>query len=154
MRLKTRLTIAFFIIILVPVLMAGLAFVGFGNYQMRSIEESYDIDEVTYETLSNSLQIVSKFTQSIFEEMRGDANGNADVFLDTEYLAGLNDRLRERYSYLIVRREGVLYYSGSNGNITKLFREVTGTLRSCFGNFRDMGITLRHRIAACISGGT
>lgn len=70
MRLKTRLTIAFFIIILVPVLMAGLAFVGFGNYQMRSIEESYDIDEVTYETLSNSLQIVSKFTQSIFEEMR------------------------------------------------------------------------------------
>ena len=51
MRLKTRLTIAFFIIILVPVLMAGLAFVGFGNYQMRSIEESYDIDEVTYETL-------------------------------------------------------------------------------------------------------
>ena len=94
MRLKTRLTIAFFIIILVPVLMAGLAFVGFGNYQMRSIEESYDIDEVTYETLSNSLQIVSKFTQSIFEEMRGDANGNADVFLDTEYLAGLNDRLR------------------------------------------------------------
>ena len=126
MRLKTRLTIAFFIIILVPVLMAGLAFVGFGNYQMRSIEESYDIDEVTYETLSNSLQIVSKFTQSIFEEMRGDANGNADVFLDTEYLAGLNDRLRERYSYLIVRREGVLYYSGSNGNITKLFRELPG----------------------------
>ena len=124
MKLKTRLTIAFFVIIFVPVLMAAAAFVGFGRYQIKSIEESYGIDDLTYESFSNSLQMLSKSTQTIFERMQNEAEQDANAFLDTTYLENLNEELRGRYSYLIVRKEKVLYYSGSSGSITKLFQEL------------------------------
>lgn len=124
MKLKTRLTIAFFVIIFVPVLMASIAFVWFGNYQIRSIEESYDIEDVTYESLSNSVQMVSKFTQKIFERMQADAQTDAEKYLNTAYLEELNTELKGRSSYLIVRRGDGLYYSGSSGNVTELFEEL------------------------------
>lgn len=124
MKLKTRLTIAFFVIIFVPVLMAAAAFVGFGRYQIRSVEESYGIDDLTYESFSNTLQMLSKSTQNIFEKMQRKAEENADAFLDTTYLENLNEELGERYSYLVVRRGQALYYSGSRGSITKLFQEL------------------------------
>ena len=41
MKLKTRLIIAFFVVILVPFFLFALAFFGFSRYQVRLIEESY-----------------------------------------------------------------------------------------------------------------
>lgn len=148
MKLKTRLTIAFFVIIFVPVLMAAAAFVGFGQYQIKSIEESYGIDDLTYESLSNSLQMLSKSTQNIFEKMQSEAEKNPDAFLDTTYLENLNEELRERYSYLVVRKEQVLYYSGSSGSITKLFRELPD-----FGDSRqasDSGVYIGRDVKAFV----
>lgn len=124
MKLKTRLTIAFFVIIIVPVLMAAAAFVGFVSYQLKSMEESYGVDDLTYESFSNSLQMLSKSTQNIFEGMQEKAGADADAFLDTTYLEELNEQLRGRHSYLVVRKENALYYSGSSGSITRLFLEL------------------------------
>lgn len=124
MKLKTRLIIAFFIIIIVPVFMASLAFLGVGNYQLRSIEENYGIQDVTYETLSNTLQMINQVTQKTYERMQNQAKDGPDAFLDTAYLEHLNTELEERNSYLILRREDSLYYSGSSGNVTKLFDEL------------------------------
>lgn len=124
MKLRTRLTIAFFVIIFVPVCLASLAFIGFGNYQIKSMEESYGIEDLTYESFSNSVQMISQSTQKLFEKMQKQARENPGVFLDTAYLEGLNDELRSRYSYLIVRREDALYYSGTSENITLLFQEL------------------------------
>ena len=94
MKLRTRLTIAFFVIIFVPVCLASLAFIGFGNYQIKSMEESYGIEDLTYESFSNSVQMISQSTQKLFEKMQKQARENPGVFLDTAYLEGLNDELR------------------------------------------------------------
>ena len=82
MKLKTRLIIAFFVIICVPVILASIAFIGFGNYQMRAIEQHYGITGVTYESLSNSMQVVSKLTQKTFEELHEQVNTDVDKFQD------------------------------------------------------------------------
>ncbi|MCR1840199.1 sensor histidine kinase [Murimonas intestini] len=124
MKLKTRLIIAFFVIIFVPVFLTSLALFGFGRYQLNSIEETYGIKDPSYDTLSNSVQMVSKFTQKSFEEMQDQAGRDPDMFLDRSYLDTLNEKLSGKASYLIVRRGGEMYYSGKEENIDALFEEL------------------------------
>lgn len=133
MKLKTRLIIAFFVIIFVPVLMASVAFVGFGRYQMKSIEERYNIDDVTYESFSNSVQMTSKFTQKTYDKMVEEAGKNGDSFLDKEYLQSINEELQRAYSYLIVRKDDGLYYTGVDEDVIKLFEELPA-----FGEYNKM----------------
>ena len=44
MKLKTRLTIAFCAVILIPIVLCGAAILVFSQYQIKSIEKTYDID--------------------------------------------------------------------------------------------------------------
>lgn len=126
MKLKTRLIIAFFVIIFVPVFLTSLALFGFGRYQLNSIEETYGIKDPSYDTLSNSVQMVSKFTQKSFEEMQEQAGRDPDAFLDKSYLDALNEKLSGKASYLIVRRSGEMYYTGSGEaeDMEALFEEL------------------------------
>lgn len=123
MKLKTRLIIAFFVIILVPFFLFALAFFGFSRYQVRLIEESYGVP-MSIEDLSDSMQVIGKSTQATFEKMKEQAARNADRFLDRNYLKRLNDSLTSRYSWLLVRIDDKLYYNGLGKNVDDLFREL------------------------------
>ena len=54
MKLKNRMVISFFVIILVPLILTGVAVAGFTMYQVWSLEKKYGIEGVTYENLSNN----------------------------------------------------------------------------------------------------
>ena len=62
MKLKTRIIISFFVIILFPLALTGIALMGFTSYQMRAIEEQYGIDGVTYQSLSNNTLILDRIS--------------------------------------------------------------------------------------------
>lgn len=123
MKIKTRLIIAFFIILFVPFLMFGVTFLGLSQHQMNLIEESYGVP-VSLETLSDSMQVVGKSTQSDFESMKQQFEKNPDGFLDKTYLDQVNQELEKKFSYLIVRKDGALYYSGTDEDVSKLFNEL------------------------------
>ena len=124
MKLRTRLIIAFFVIILVPVIMTSIALVGFGQYQIKSIEEKYGVTDISYESLSNSLQIITRSTQKIYEEMQKQADVDADEFLNIEYLESTNEKLKSKYSYLLLQKEDDLYYTGTQEDIGGLIAEL------------------------------
>jgi len=124
MKLRTRLIIAFFVIILVPVIMTSIALVGFGQYQIKSIEEKYGVTDISYESLSNSLQIITRSTQKIYEEMQKQADVDADEFLNIEYLESTNEKLKSKYSYLLLQKEDDLYYTGTQEDISSLIAEL------------------------------
>ena len=63
MKLKNRMVISFFVIILVPLILTGVAVAGFTMYQVWSLEKKYGIEGVTYENLSNNTMLLSKMTQ-------------------------------------------------------------------------------------------
>ena len=138
MKLKTRLIISFFVIICVPIMLTCIAFVGFGKYQLKSIEESYDITDVTYESLSNSLQMMNKLTEKTFGDMQKQVQADADKFLDEQYLDTMNKELQRRDSYLIVRKQDAPYYVGTQAEIDKLFEELPAF--GDFGKASDSGI--------------
>lgn len=124
MKLKTRLIIAFFVIICVPIILTMLALVGFSQYQIRSLEESLGISGVTYESMSDSVQVLNQATQSNLEQIRRQSAQNPDRFLDHSFLDSLNEELKKKYSYLIVRKDKSLYYSGADDNVGRLFSEL------------------------------
>ncbi|HIT89930.1 MAG TPA: HAMP domain-containing protein, partial [Candidatus Merdenecus merdavium] len=124
MKLKTRLIISFFIIILVPIILAGMVLCIVSQYQIRSIEESYGIENVTYEDLSNSTRMLNRFTQVIYDEVVEIAKKEPELFLDQEYQEQLNQELDIKYSYLIVREEKNVIYAGMNENLETIQSEL------------------------------
>ena len=68
MKLKTRLIIAFFVIILVPFMLFGVTLWGFTRYQKQTVEDSYGIS-VSVENFTDSMRLIGQATQDIFEKM-------------------------------------------------------------------------------------
>ncbi len=125
MKLKTRLIIAFLIIILVPFFLFSLAFFGLSSYQKQIIEENYGIP-LSLDELSDSMQIMGKSTQSVFEEIKRQAEQDADLLLDMDYLEDINASLKKRYSWLLVRRDEEIYYNGSGRDVAPLMEALPG----------------------------
>ena len=123
MKLKTRLIIAFFIIILVPFFLFALAFFGLSSYQKQIIEENYGIP-LSLDELSDSMQIMGKSTQTIFEEIKSQTEEDVDLLLDQDYLDSINDALKKRYSWLLVRKGNEIYYNGSGRDATSLIEAL------------------------------
>ncbi|MCD7882338.1 MAG: HAMP domain-containing histidine kinase [Lachnospiraceae bacterium] len=124
MKLRTRLVIAFLIIMMVPCLMFGIIMLSFTRYR-GALENNYGVT-VTLDNITDSMQIISNSTQEIFDRLIEQADEDADVFLDTSYLDEMNEELVERYSYLIVRVDDTLYYVGAteDDNASLLFEDL------------------------------
>ncbi len=112
MKLKTRLTISFCIIIFVPILLAVFVIFGFQNFQMRAIERTYGMETGDYNYLINSFQLLNQYTKEDYAYLLQEAAGHPDSFLDTVFLDQVNRRLESKYSYLIVRKEDAFIYLG------------------------------------------
>ncbi|MCI9526065.1 MAG: HAMP domain-containing histidine kinase [Lachnospiraceae bacterium] len=122
MKLRTRLIISFFIIILVPVLLAGATMWGIGKYQMRAIRQIYDTDGNAYDYFLNSFEVLSRFTRSTYEKLQKVAQDTPDKLKEQEYLNRINNELEAKYSYLVVRRGEELIYEG-NGTSHQALKE-------------------------------
>ena len=112
MKLRTRLTISFCIIIFVPILSACLVMFGFQKSHMKTIEQTYGIESKNYNYLMNSVQLLNRYTKKNYEYLLSETSKNPDHFLDRAYLESVNKELDEKYSYLIVRKEDKLIYVG------------------------------------------
>lgn len=123
MKLKTRLIIAFCVITIVPFMLFGVAFFGFTRYQMNNIEDSYGV-QVSFDNFSDSMQVIGKSTQNVFEEMKQQAEKDSEKFLDVKYLNQVNAELADKFSYLLVRKDRGLYYSGTGEDVSVLFQEL------------------------------
>ena len=123
MKVKTRLIIAFCVITIVPFLLFGIAFFGFTQYQMNNIEDSYGV-QISFDNLSDSMQVIGKSTQAVFETMKIQAEKDAERFLDSHYLNQINEQLTDKFSYLLVRKGNEIYYNGSTQDVSLLFQEL------------------------------
>lgn len=111
MNLKTRIIISFFIIILEPLLFTGVAFWGFSQYQLKAIERQYGIENATYESLSNTAEIINNTTRGAAAELRKTVSEAPEDLENPEYLESINAELVELHSFLVVREgDRVTYY--------------------------------------------
>jgi signal transduction histidine kinase len=147
MKLKTRLIIAFLIIILVPAVLCSISFFGFTRYQMNAIEESYGVP-ISYDNISDSMQVIGLSTQEIFEELNTQATTDPEKLLDETYLDQINESLEEKHSFLLVRRDGKVYYNGSGSSVEELMKSLPAY--SDFTSAADGGFYVGKKVHAFV----
>ena len=70
MKLKTRLVIAFFTIIIIPVLMAAMMVSMVCRYQIGVVEKNYGITGTTISDFTNSMQVLARVTEKPYHELK------------------------------------------------------------------------------------
>lgn len=123
MKLKTRLIISFVTVTILPLLLSIAVIVGFSTLQLRSIERNYGIQGATYEILLNPTSMLNKVTESSYQQLNITATRAAEKFDDITYLDEMNQELRKMNSYLILRENEEIVYSGSD-EAAQVYREL------------------------------
>ncbi len=150
MKLRSKLIVTFLILILVPVLFTTAAFFLFGHYQMNAVKRLYGLENVTYETLSNTTAMLSRITRETYESMRETARTDPDEFGDSGYLAAVNANLETRYSFLAVRKDGSFTYVGDEEDQTELLESLPEYGTHDAAQDQDMGIYIGGNLQALV----
>ena len=118
MKLKTRLVIAFFTIIIIPVLMAAMMVSMVCRYQIGVVEKNYGITGTTISDFTNSMQVLARVTEKPYHELK-EMSEHASEMEDATELDQFNKKLENKNAYLLVRKDGTIVYTGSDDNRVK-----------------------------------
>ena len=126
MKLKTRLWISFGCIILLPILLIGASANLLIQYQLRVIDQTYSVESSIEDIFPNSTRLFNRMMAQMQETIRRDIELNPDNFLKAEYLNQLGNTLKQKGSYLVVRKaDTVIFDSGNLENIYRYLPEDT-----------------------------
>ena len=116
MKIKTKLVISFCIILFVPIVLSCVAVFGFQTIQVKTIEKAYGIHDAGAYSLTNSIQLLNRMTESDFASAQRIALVTPAKLLDESYLDKLNEQLEDKFSYIIVRNEDdeIIYNGGTD----------------------------------------
>lgn len=119
MKIRTRLVIAFLTITLIPIIMTATMGAVLCRHQISSIEKTYGVTGTTWETLSNSMQVLSRVTEKPYEELKKIIAEDSEEMSDATRLEKVNKKLEKKKAYLLVRKEDTIVYMGADSNETR-----------------------------------
>ncbi|MCI8615243.1 sensor histidine kinase [Parablautia intestinalis] len=123
MKFKTRLVITFLTIILLPLVLACTAFICIGGALIRGQEE-YGLRNKDYNMLIDPTQASKLMADEIFLEVREILDYEPSGIEDEAVLSGINEKIVNRSSYIIVRRQDELFYTGNQLAANQIFSEL------------------------------
>lgn len=112
MKLNTKIIISYVIITLSPIILALVLGVVFLNYQIGRIESRYGIECTINECFFNQSNMMNKMTAEIHRKLKTVKSEGKEYLRDEDFLESVNDSLKEKYSYLLVREDSVFTYKG------------------------------------------
>lgn len=112
MRLATRMKITYAIVFIVPLLLMALTFVGIGRVELSALRQKYDMEEARVEMLYNPFEVLGNMSSSIVDALKETAESHPEQLEDKAYLEMMNERLKGYSSFLILRKDGEVFYSG------------------------------------------
>ena len=124
MKLRTKLILAFFSIISIPIILIIIITALLSSYHLRSVQRSDN-----YSFFSDSaIQVFNAATVSAKESIVQQIERDPDVFLDEEYVNEVNEQMQYSFTYIAVEKDGELYYNGlgerKDTQIKGLFAEM------------------------------
>lgn len=122
MKLKNRLLTGFIIITALPILLIALSAGTIVRYQVNSIQETYDVEYGTWQILANPVQIFNRLTKGVYNEILITALKEPEALEDLDYIASLNSKLLDKYSFIALRKDKDFLYVGN----TKHFEAIKG----------------------------
>lgn len=120
MKLKNKLIIGFFIMIVLPIILISATGRTIIGRQMDSIKEAYDIESGTIEVLTNPIQIFNRVTRGVYNDIKLIALRSPEKLEDMEYIKELNTEIKNKYSFITVKKNGEYIYSGDEEKLSKV----------------------------------
>lgn len=112
MKLKTRLKVTFASIILLPLTLSVMCFVVIAIY-LVSAKQGISFTELDYVTMSDNMQEIVNATDEAYFILQEQARINPIKLEDKRFLKQVNDDISRKSTYLIVRKDDSIYYSGN-----------------------------------------
>lgn len=120
MKFKTRLLITSILIIVVPLLLTAVAFMGIGIYMVNS-EQEFGLSGSNYTAFTYTLENYNQMTEAVILQVQGQLRNHSASIEDKEYLEKINKDLASKSSYIIVRKNNEIYYTGNSEAADKIF---------------------------------
>ena len=122
MKFRTRLVITSLSIILVPLLLTSITFLLLGSH----IEDA----ETEFGFLNKNpsyiytIENYSRITEEVLEDVKQQIAEDPKRLEDKDYLDELTVDLKDKSSYIIVRKDNQIYYTGNNNAARKIFNTL------------------------------
>ncbi len=119
MRLATRMKITYGMFFLIPIVLIVVSFWGIGRIELRALQQKYDMEEGSVEMLFNPFEMLGNISVSVVEELAETAESTPERLSDIQYLETVDKRLEKYSSFLVLRKDGKIYYSGQDAEINE-----------------------------------
>lgn len=116
MKLKSKIKISFALLTVIPVLLMSGILISISSIQMKNIENKYGIDNVGIDCLINPTKIYSRLTGKAYNEIVEKIHGDVDDLKDIQYLNTLNNKLKQQFSYIIVKIDEEVVFNGCSNH--------------------------------------
>lgn len=123
MKFRTRLLITSVTMVLLPLLLTCAALLVVGSH----IEDAetplgfFDRDNASF---IYTIENYSRISEEVLEKVRQQIKEDASRLEDTVYLDEITLNLKDKSSYIIVRKDDALYYTGNNNAAKRIFHAL------------------------------
>ena len=148
MKFRTRLLITSLSIILLPLLLTSVAIFVLGSH-IEDAESQFGFLNRDNASFIYTIENYGRITEEILEDIREQIAKDPARLEDKDYLEEITLDLKDKSSYIIVRKNDDLYYTGNNNAAKKIFHalpeygnEMPGMEASYYYN--DINLSLIH----------
>ena len=140
MKFKTRLRITFITIILLPLMLTTMAFIIIGIYLINA-QQGRGLPEMDYSMMSESMQSFIDTTDEAYETLLAQVKEDPAKLEETAYLETVNNKVARRSTYILVRKDDSVYYTGNETAAKAIFDQLPaygeGELSERFGYYNE-----------------
>ena len=123
MKFKTRLQVTFITIILLPLVLTTVAFMVIGIYLMN-MNQGYSMQELDYAMMSEAVDTFVSTADRAYDELLKQAEADPSKLEDMEYLKMVNDEISRKSTYILVRKNDGIYYTGNEEAAKRIFDKL------------------------------
>ena len=120
MKFRTRLLITSLTIVLLPLLLTAAALLLVGS-RIEDAETPFGFLDRDNASFIYTIENYSRISEEVLEKVRQQMREDPSRLEDTDYLDGITQDLKDKSSYIIVRKGDELYYTGNNNAARKIF---------------------------------
>ena len=120
MKFRTRLLVTSIAIVLVPILLASIAFIVVGSH-VEDTESELRFPDRWNLAVAYTIENYSRMTEEVLEKVKSQIAQDPLELENKEYLDEVSGELNNKFSYIIVRKGDIIYYTGSEAGAERIF---------------------------------
>lgn len=124
MKLNTKLKISFLTMVILPITLCFLVFSFIMALVEQDFRNTYDAESMAITYTMTPIPMLSKMTNSMYDEIRLEAQSNPEQFDNMEYLESVAEKVKSRFSSFVVRKNGKIIFSNCEALNQKMNLEI------------------------------